>query len=794
MVFKRIRQFALACWYFFPVQLLLLHLKKNQWLLLFWLTLFGFVLQELATLFGIPYLFLDPEYNHRIGFGGMVIMGVALGGFTMAFHITCYILDAHRFGFLGNEKDPFRKFSINNSLIPVIFFVTYLVAFVQFQRRELADLRQVWWLTLGLVLGFAATLQVLFMYFTSTNQDIFKILATSAAAPLQPRRRVTRVNVMRKRVESVRRYGLHVDHFLNARLRIQKAESQMIDLPAALRVLRQNHLNAFIIQVFVFAAVIGLGVFRDFPGFQIPAGASIMLLFTLAVLFVGGITFWLGTWAVPAFIVVLLTYNELVKSRLIQTDYEAFGLDYTIPKADYSIERLDSLSNKEYFQADKDSTLAILKRWKEKNSPTIIGSKGKAAGLGVLKDTVFTSSPKRIGKQRPRIVFLCVSGGGQRAALWAMRALQATDSALDGSLMRHTALITGASGGLVGASYYRELHLRSQSDSTVDVYSHKYLDAIAKDNLNAIAFSLVVSDLFFKFQQFNYNGHWYYKDRGYAFERQLDQNTGGILEKPLRDYYEPERLARVPMLVFSPTIVNDGRKLYISPQHVSYFTEADHVVPRYLVPKLKGVEFRRFFEAQDADNLRFLSAVRMNATFPYVTPNVTLPSQPAMEIMDAGISDNFGVADAVRFVYVFREWIAKNTSGVVFLSIRDSPKEHIIEKNTDQSLFSRIFTPISSLYRNWGHIQDINNDNAIEYARQVLPKFPVHQVEISYSTYQNSMSDTTQTPTADSVQRQNYERISLSWRLTEREKSNLKNAIHDPRNQAAIQRLRQLLR
>ena len=792
MVFKRIRQFALACWYFFPVQLLLLHLKKNQWLLLFWLTLFGFVLQEFATLFGIPYLFLDPEYNHRIGFGGLFIMGVALGGFTMAFHITCYILDAHRFGFLGNEKDPFRKFSINNSLVPVVFFVTYLVAFVRFQRRELADPQQVWWLTLGLVLGFAATLQVLFMYFTSTNQDIFKILATNAAAPLQPRRRVTRVNVMRKRVDSVRRYGLHVDYFLDARLRIRKAESQMIDLPAALRVLRQNHLNAFIIQVFVFAAVIGFGVFRDLPGFQIPAGASIMLLFTLAVLFVGAITFWLGTWAVPVFIVVLLTYNELVKSRVIQTDYEAFGLDYTVPKADYSIERLDSLSNKEYFQADKDSTVAILNRWKEKNSPKAPPAPEGGAKSPSHSGRGWGGAPG--GALRPKIVFLCVSGGGQRAALWAMRALQATDSALSGNLMRRTALITGASGGLVGASYFRELHLRSQSDSTVDLYNHKYLDAIAKDNLNAIAFSLVVSDLFFKFQQFNYNKHWYYKDRGYAFERQLDQNTGGVLEKPLRNYYEPERLAQIPMLVFSPTIVNDGRKLYISPQHVSYFTEADHVVPRYLIPKLKGVEFRRFFEAQDADNLRFLSAVRMNATFPYVTPNVVLPSQPAMEIMDAGISDNFGVADAVRFVYVFREWIAKNTSGVVFLSIRDSPKEHIIEKNTDQSLFSRLFTPISSLYRNWGHIQDINNDNAIEYARQMLPKFPVHQVEISYSTYQNSMSDTIKTPTADSVRRQNYERISLSWRLTEREKMNMKNAIHDPRNQAAIQRLQQLLR
>jgi hypothetical protein len=774
-MYSRLAKIVSAAWYFFPVQLLVLHLKKNQWLLAFWIILFGVVLQEFGTLFGLPYLFLDPEYNHQVSIASLFIIGIALGGFTMAFHITCYILDAHRCGFLGNEKDPFRKFSINNSLVPLVFLLTYLTRFYLFQSKEQVSFSDIVWELLGLLLGFSVTLALLFLYFTSTNKDIFKVLAASAASPLQPKRKVTRVNVMRKKVDSVRRYGMHVESFLDARLRIQPAESQLIDLPAALKVLRQNHLNAFIIQVFVFLIVIGLGVFRDLPGFQIPAGASILLLFTLAILFVGGMTFWLGKWAVPVFVLVLLGYNELIKNQLIQTDYEAFGLDYTVPKADYSIAQLDSLSNAEHYQTDKDSTIAILERWKTK----------------VFPPPASLAPPSR--SKKPKLVFLCVSGGGQRAALWTMRVLQATDSALHGRLMPHTFLITGASGGLVGASYFRELYLRRQTDTTLNLYDQQYLHNIARDNLNAIAFSLVVSDLFFKFQQFNYKGHWYYKDRGYAFEQQLNKNTAGLMNKTLMDYREPERQAQVPMLLLAPTIINDGRKLYISPQYISYMTEADHLTPRYLIPKLKGVEFLRFFEKQDAHQLRFLSALRMSATFPYITPNVVLPSEPSMEIMDAGISDNFGISDAVRFMYIFREWIAKNTSGVVFLSVRDSPKEHIIEKNADRSLFNRLFTPVSSLYRNWSHLQDINNDNVIEYSRQMLPKLPIHQVEISYSTYLNAMADTTLTPTADSVHRQNYERVSLSWRLTEREKENLKTAIYDPRNQAAIERLRQIL-
>ena len=55
----------------------------------------------------------------------------------------------------------------------------------------------------------------------------------------------------------------------------------------------------------------------------------------------------------------------------------------------------------------------------------------------------------------------------------------------------------------------------------------------------------------------------------------------------------------------------------------------------------------------------------MSASFPYITPNVNLPSEPSLEIMDAGLADNFGVSDAVLFLYNFKDWISENTSGVI---------------------------------------------------------------------------------------------------------------------------------
>jgi hypothetical protein len=545
-------------------------------------------------------------------------------------------------------------------------------------------------------------------------------------------------------------------------MRFQKANNQLIDLSAALKVLKQNHLNAFIIQCFVFALIISLGIFRDQPGFQIPAAASMLLLFTLAVLLAGAISYWLNRWSVTAFIGLLLVLNLLVKYNLIQTDYEAFGLNYQGKKAEYSLRNLMQLSSQENIRQDMDSTLAILERWKNR----------------------FPAGEK------PKMVLICTSGGGQRAAVWTMRSLQTADSILNGQLMRHTFLITGASGGLVGASYYRELYLQQQRDTTVNIYSNQYLHNISKDNLNAIAFNLVVSDLFFKYQTFDYNGSTYYKDRGYAFERQLNLNTGGIMDKTIQDYYEPERQAQIPMLLMAPTVVNDGRKLYISPHPVSYLNSAFPTDLPATQLKMKGIEFTRLFENHNARNLRFLSALRMNATFPYITPNVTLPSQPVMQVMDAGLSDNYGVSDAVRFLYVFRDWISKNTSGVIFLSIRDTPKEPTIEKNTNQSLFEKVFTPIGSLYQNWNYLQDINNDNSLEFA-ETWYKGEISRIELRYTPFQIINWGNMLPKTAGNGKK--TEKVSLSWHLTEREKASLSLAIYDTRNQRAISQLSTIL-
>ncbi len=85
--------------YSFPIQLVAINIKKNQMILVFWGILFAIVGSYLGKSLGIPFLFLDPEYLGKVDFLSFFLMGMVMSGFTMAFHITCYILDGYRYNF-----------------------------------------------------------------------------------------------------------------------------------------------------------------------------------------------------------------------------------------------------------------------------------------------------------------------------------------------------------------------------------------------------------------------------------------------------------------------------------------------------------------------------------------------------------------------------------------------------------------------------------------------------------------------------------------------------------------------
>jgi hypothetical protein len=731
--------------YSFPIQLLLHHCKNNQILLAVWGLLLLTITQNFGNEFGVPYLFLDPAYLNDVNFLSLFFIGLATGGLTMSYHITCYVLDCYRFNFLGALINPFSKFCLNNSTIPLIFIIVYLVKFVSYQSNyQYHSNYAIFIEILGFLSGLITMFSITFFYFKYTNKDIFQTITAKVDKQLK-RNTLNRLFAI-QRLQTVHTLRLPVKYYLDYPFVFRKAFYNFpYQREAMAQVFDQNQFNAVSIQLIVGITFLLLGWFRDIPYLELPAAAMVMIALSLVMTIIGGISYWLRGWAATLTILAIAISSYWFSQQTTSIYHQAFGMDYST-RANYTLQNLRHISNDDNYIQDTRNTLKILENWRNK--------------FGVAK---------------PKMFFICTSGGGIRAAVWTMKCLQVLDSTLQNNLMNQTILMTGASGGMFGAAYFRELYWQQQQGKIKNLYASKYIDNVAKDKLNTLIYSMIVNDLTFRTKNFSIANKSYPQDRGYAFEKQINLDTDFMLDKRIADYQKAEFEAKIPMLILTPTIVNDSRKLYISPQPISYLVTASLHDKRNISQKIKGIEFRRLFAEQQADSLRFTTALRMNATFPYITPNILLPSEPTMEIMDAGVIDNFGVSDALRFLYVFRGWIAENTSGVILISIRDAQKEREIEPHFDRPLIQDLATPLQAIVGNLSSRQDILNDNLVEYAKGWFAG-EIGTVELQYQQ-------------SNEKEMQNVEKASLSWRLTSRELAGIKTMLSAPENRKALKKL-----
>ena len=734
--------------YFLPTQLLLTNLKRNHIILVLWLILFGIVDQNLFVKYGISNLFLAPEYLNKLSFWAYAIFGFSVGGFIMAFNITGYVINSSKFPFLAALKYPFTRYCINNSLLPFSFilFYCYKMSMFLYENENISSINIIIY-NLAFLLGCTVFIAISITYFFTTNQHIFKLLGIKESQESEAKA-FSSLLLRDKNWYTIfkNRQKWHVEYYLHNPFLIRPARDiSHYDLNMLKSIFKQNNINATLFEVVLFITVVGLGFLNAKPIFMIPAAASIVLLFTTVLILFSAVHTWLKAWSPFAFIVIFIVVNLLSKSQTFSYSNHAYGLNYNIKKTEYSTHIIDSLrfSNKN-IEADKINQLTILNNWK--NNFDV--------------------------HHKPKLILINTSGGGSRSSLWTFYSLQFLDSITNGNMFKHTHLITGSSGGMVGAAYFRELYLRQSEGIINDLYDPSYRTDISNDLLNPIAFYMATNDFFIRTKKFTYNNQTYLKDRGYAFEQQLLLNTHNILDKSLNEYKLPEESAQIPMMIFSPVITNDARRLLISPQPISFLSNNVPNNNVFTQPIAENVEYSRLFKNQNANDIRFSSVIRMSATFPYIMPSVSLPTTPQINVLDAGLRDNYGAITAYKYIHTFQKWIEENTSGVIILTFRDKQKEHTIDNNPLQSIVESISLPIGSLYSNLFYIQDYNLDDMMQYLSLDF-KNSIDIIDFELDNVNN--------------------RISLSWHLTSKEKENTINSMYSKNNQKSMVRLVKLL-
>jgi hypothetical protein len=734
---------------FFPIQLLFLQLRKNLFGLVVWAILFGFV-GGLSSRFGVPQLFLSPEYMGRVDNISFLILGIGLGGFITAYNLYSYVLLGPQIPFLGTCKRPLVVFSLNNFIIPTIFLVFYFTKTYHFQRfNELKEVFDVILEFVYLIIGIFLFVFVAFLYFFKTNKNIFK-LSGKSQSDFETEFMANPVSSVLHRDESwfqsFRKLRFQKHYYITEGFSIRIARYwNHYDKKLIEKVFYQNHVNTSIFEIFVIASFIVFGIFGDAVYLVIPAGASIFLIFSIVLMFISAVYSWFRSWAYLILASVFLFVNYLSRNpNFEQYTYPAFGLDYE----KVSHQNFDSLVfehlDKNRIEAEKKEYTKILSKWKDKQDA-----------------------------KKPKLVIVNVSGGGSRSALWSFLVLRQLDSLTQGDFSNSMHMITGASGGMIGASYYRELLLQQAQSERFDLYKQHYIDNISKELLNSVATAITTRDIFFKYKKFEYNGKRYLKDRGHAFELQLHRNTDFVMEKTLADYESHEREAQIPVMVFSPTLINDGRRLLISSVETGFYQSAYKNKVADYYGSVEDMEYRILMRDFGYKQTRFSSILRMSATFPYIMPMVKLPGNLHYHVMDAGIRDNMGTKTTLKFLNAFEDWIERNTSGVLIVRIRDVMRHNSNVGEQNYSISEKLFLPLGNMLKNFIYVQDFEQDDQLSLATR-NHNVPIHVVSFDL---RSKMDD----------------EIALSFRLTSREKKMVREMLRAERNQKSFYNVQRIL-
>ena len=723
-------------YYSMPMQLFLLHFRRYQVLLIIWYILFATISGNFLNAYGAKSLLLAPEYLGRVNALSTSIVGFAVATFIMSWNITTFILFTRNIRFLATTSQPFLKYCINNSVLPIIFLITYLVLAIQYTKNEeLLPTTEILLLISGFIGGFVLSILFAFTYFFRRDKRISRKMATDISSANQIYERASRLRKNHEREKDEVRIDWFFDSTLGTRRPryIKHYSENFIN-----SIFKNHHLAAVQAFFLAFIFLIIVGLFSDTNLFQIPAAASITLLFAVLIAIAGASSLYLGTWSIPVILILYAFINFLYQKNIFDPRNKAYGLNYKVAKQEYSREHIKSMVSAEKVEADKQNYINILNAWKARQN-----------------------------SDKPVMFILDVSGGGNRSATFVMNVLQTLDSLTHGAFMQQTFLINGSSGGMLAAAYFRELYYQKIQGNIDDLQDHQYAANMGKDLLNPIFSSLTTRDIITPLRSFELDSNSYRRDRGYSFERKLNKNTKGVLDKRIGDYTYAEANAIIPIMFFSSAITRDGRKMIISTQPVRFLMEPDHKANNFRPNDPDVIDFNTFFKDQGAENLRLLTALRMNATFPFVLPNVELPTTPVIDAMDAGLRDNFGNETSFRFIDVFQVWLKKNTSKVVLVQIRDRPFGDWDRPYDNNSILGLITRPVLLLQKNWFKIQDYYQADQTNYLFDAYGE-NFYNIGFNYIPSQESMT------------------ASLSFHLTAAEKKDIASALDNKDNQQSF--------
>lgn len=502
----------------------------------------------------------------------------------------------------------------------------------------------------------------------------------------------------------------------------------------------------FIVLTVVYLAVFQLYKPRSTTKNEAAALSYVMLLIAIATLFLGSLTFFFDYWRVS----VLLFWLVIA------------GLMYW------------------YFNVDHFFEL------KEKSQ------KGPVLDLKQAID-------KRLYKNT--LVIVCASGGGIQATGWTVQVLTGLQNLLGNSFPKAISLISSVSGGSVGTMYY--LNHFTEKGYPPNEELDNIFNRATEDSLDAVGWGLAYPDLWRILGVPIFAPK--LSDRGTALEKDW-QSEMKQPNETLTDWHQKINDGKLPIPIFNTTLVENGYRFLITPINLSQ--SFDH-------QQGKCFDFDGLYPHSD---LNVATAARLSASFPYVSPlardnqNIT-----SYHIADGGYFDNSGFVTGVEALYqlIFQnntEQKQNNTNPteketnkikrVLVLQINPFPDD---SPKTDKysPLLMTILGPLLTLFkvrdpvlksRNAMEVdlieqwEEISQNNSLDFHYYSI-SFPSKEKLENWRSQQDASY---QEKAIEFYNQQGDYEPPLSWKLTQRQKHEIREGWQAIQDSQPIQDLKKL--
>ncbi len=376
-------------------------------------------------------------------------------------------------------------------------------------------------------------------------------------------------------------------------------------------------------------------------------------------------------------------------------------------------------------------------------------------------NTDAASAPQNLigAREGAKVILVAANGGGIQASAWTARVLAGIESGCrDGgdcggrSFARSVRLISAVSGGSVGAMYFANAYGKygaKEGELPAGDQLEQIVRLAGRSSLDGIAWGLVYPDFLRAAAPFLSELPFFWRtDRGRAleFEWQRDVDMKARLGQWRRD----TMLGNRPGVVFNATIVDSGRPLLFSTiEH-----EQNLSVAR---------TFDRLYAEYDAP---VTSAVRLSATFPFVTPAARAHrddqsdlSQGEYHVVDGGYFDNYGMATLVEWLDRELEKPGVDVTELMVIRIHSMPVGADRAPSGARGFSFQSIAPVIALNNVRGAGQLSHSKVEFELLQKRWRERADRKVQIDLATFEYPNDD-----------------APLSWHLTEKQKQAVEKA------------------